>query len=150
MKIEKKNYGSGDENFVAVGTVVADGTTGAFSKTVKIIRSTTFRAATETAVSAKKGVKVKSTVKFYKNRALGGGKYRLGGNGAPNGAKGVLTFYQSTSSGWKKIASVRATVNGVGLQDLEDHAGPEKTVRVYYTAPGCLKSAAATTRIRVS
>ena len=116
---------------------------------MKLIRSTTFRASTETAVSVKKATKVKSTVSFYGNKALGGGKYRLGANGGPNGGKGILTFYRSTSAGLKKIASVKANSYGIGSVTWTTSRGYKK-VRVYYTAPGCTKSKAAAATIRVS
>lgn len=146
VTISKKNAGS-TADFVEVGKVEAD-ENGMYAQEVKIIRSTTFQAATSAATSVEKTTTVKSTVVWSGQKALGKGWYLLRANGGPNGGKGTLTFYQVKSSGLKKLGSVKANAYGVGSMKWKTTRG-DKKVRVYYTAPGCTKSSGVNKAIRV-
>lgn len=148
VTVQRKNRGASDDTYATVETLTADSTSGTFDLSVKIKRSTVFRAVTEEATSNTVLVKVRSKVSFSKDKALGGGKYLLRANGAPDASGGTMTFYKVTSSSKKKIATVKTNSSGVGRYTWKTSKGTKK-VRVYYTAPGCEKSEAAKKTIRV-
>lgn len=144
--LQRKDLGSSDSSYRTLRAV--DAPTGIYRTSVVVTRSSTFRARSGSTVSAKSAVRVTSTVAFSKDRALGGGRYLLRANGGPNGARGTLRFYLSTSSGLKRIGTVVANTSGVGSLTWRTSRGTKK-VRVYYDAPGCRRSGAATRTVRV-